>query len=69
MIRRLILLLTLLPAFTVMSAAGFVVKGRVVDARTGESLDGSVISLDNLWAMAFDNGEFQFEPGRSPVIL
>jgi len=61
MLKRLILLLTLLPAFTVMSAAGFVVKGRVVDARTGESLDGAVISLDNLWAMAFDNGEFQFD--------
>ena len=67
MLKRLILLLALLPAFTTVSAAGFVVKGRVVDARTGESLDGSVISLDNLWAMAFDNGEFQFDnvqPGK-----
>lgn len=60
MFKRLILILLLLPAFTFVRAAGYTVKGRVVDARTGESLEGAVISLDNLWAMAFDGGEFSF---------
>ncbi|MCQ2067151.1 MAG: TonB-dependent receptor [Bacteroidaceae bacterium] len=67
MLKRLMLITAFLSAFTAMSAAGFVVSGRVTDARTGESLEGAVISLDNLWAMSFDNGEYQFDnvqPGK-----
>lgn len=67
MLKRLILILLLIPVSTSVYAAGYTVNGRVVDERTGESLEGAVISLDNLWAMAFDGGEFTFsnvQPGK-----
>lgn len=64
MLKRLVtIVLALLVLYPLQSlAAGlYTVSGRIVDAKTGEALEGAVINLDNLWAMAFDGGEFRID--------
>lgn len=47
------------------AAVSYSVSGKVVDAKSGEALVGAVVSLENLWAISDENGEFEFDKVQS----
>jgi len=47
--------------FHLSAAVSYSVKGKVVDAKSGEALAGAVVSLESLWSISDENGLFKFD--------